>query len=175
MIRHGKRSGEIPQPGAVPESPAGAGGICRPAQRLFLAVRSVARRPHKQLWQPRDVDGNPPSFVRGEHLRPTRLTLREVQEAARTVGLQIHHLNASTSNDIDAAFATFVRERPDALFVGADAFFSAPVACKLSPWPRARGFQRLCKSWLARCWGADELGESSWWHNRHRQCARGRC
>ena len=52
-------------------------------------------------------------------------TLREVQEAARAIGLQIHVLNASTSGEIDAAFATLARERPDALFVAADAFFSS--------------------------------------------------
>ena len=34
-------------------------------------------------------------------------------------------LNASTSREINAAFATFVHERPDALFVGADPFFNA--------------------------------------------------
>jgi putative ABC transport system substrate-binding protein len=50
-------------------------------------------------------------------------TLREVQEAARTNGLQIHVLNASTSNEIDVAFATLAGERPDALFVASDAFF----------------------------------------------------
>jgi putative ABC transport system substrate-binding protein len=44
-------------------------------------------------------------------------TLRNVQEAARVIGLQIHVLNASTSREIDAAFATLARERPDALFV----------------------------------------------------------
>jgi putative tryptophan/tyrosine transport system substrate-binding protein len=49
--------------------------------------------------------------------------LRGVQEAARVIGLQIHVLNASTSDEIDAAFATLARERPDALFVGTDAFF----------------------------------------------------
>jgi putative ABC transport system substrate-binding protein len=49
--------------------------------------------------------------------------LRQVQEAARTFGLQIHILNASTISEIDAAFDTFARERPDALFVAADAFF----------------------------------------------------
>ena len=54
----------------------------------------------------------------------TEAILRDVQEAARTVGLQIHALNASTSREIDAAFATLARERPDALFVGPDAFFS---------------------------------------------------
>ena len=50
-------------------------------------------------------------------------TLREVQEAAPTLGLQIQILNASTIGEIDAAFATLARERPDALFVTGDAFF----------------------------------------------------
>ena len=50
-------------------------------------------------------------------------TLREVQEAATTIGLQTQILNASTIGEIDAAFATLARERPDALFVVGDAFF----------------------------------------------------
>jgi putative ABC transport system substrate-binding protein len=50
-------------------------------------------------------------------------TLRAVQEAAPAFGLQIQILNATTIGDIDAAFATFARERPDALFVAPDAFF----------------------------------------------------
>ena len=50
-------------------------------------------------------------------------TLRDVQEAAPTIGLQIQILNASTIGEIDAAFATLARERPDALFVAGDAFF----------------------------------------------------
>jgi putative ABC transport system substrate-binding protein len=49
--------------------------------------------------------------------------LRAVQEAAPTIGLQIQVLNASTSGEIDAVFATFERDRPDALFVIPDAFF----------------------------------------------------
>ena len=44
-------------------------------------------------------------------------TLREVQGAAPTIGLQIQILNATTIGEIDAAFATLARERPDALFV----------------------------------------------------------
>src|SRR5262249_30930166 len=50
--------------------------------------------------------------------------LRDVGPAARLNGLQIPGLTASTSHEIDAAFAALVRERPDALFVGADALFS---------------------------------------------------
>jgi putative ABC transport system substrate-binding protein len=53
----------------------------------------------------------------------TETTLRDVELAARAIGLHIQVLNASTSREIDAAFATFVRERPDALFVGQDVFF----------------------------------------------------
>jgi putative ABC transport system substrate-binding protein len=54
--------------------------------------------------------------------------LREVQEAARVIGLQIHGLNASTSREIDAAFATLARERLDALFVAPDGLLtSRPV------------------------------------------------
>jgi len=48
-----------------------------------------------------------------------------VQEAARGIGLQIQVVEASTSDEIDAAFATFARERPDALFVGPSAFFAS--------------------------------------------------
>jgi putative ABC transport system substrate-binding protein len=55
----------------------------------------------------------------------TETTLREVQEAATTIGLQIQVLNATTIGEIDAAFATLARERPDALFVGPDAFFNS--------------------------------------------------
>ena len=51
--------------------------------------------------------------------------LRAVQEAARAIGLQIRVLNASTSNEIDAAFATLEHERPDALFVAPNAFFNS--------------------------------------------------
>jgi putative tryptophan/tyrosine transport system substrate-binding protein len=52
-------------------------------------------------------------------------TLKDVEPAARAIGLQIPVLNASTSREINAAFATFVRERPDALFVGGDPFFTS--------------------------------------------------
>ena len=50
-------------------------------------------------------------------------TLREVQDAASTFGLQIQILKASTIGEINAAFASFEHVRPDALFVAGDAFF----------------------------------------------------
>ena len=52
-------------------------------------------------------------------------TLRAVQEAAPAIGLQTQILNASTIGEIDAAFAALARERPDALFVAPDAFFTS--------------------------------------------------
>jgi putative ABC transport system substrate-binding protein len=53
----------------------------------------------------------------------TESTLRDVEAAARAMRLQIQVLNASTSREIEAAFAGFVAERPDALFVGISPFF----------------------------------------------------
>jgi putative ABC transport system substrate-binding protein len=55
----------------------------------------------------------------------TETTLRDVEPAARAMGLQIQVLNASTSREINAAFATIARERPDALFLPIDAFFTS--------------------------------------------------
>ncbi len=53
----------------------------------------------------------------------TETTLRDVEPAARAMGLQIQVHNAGTIGEIDAAFATFARERPDAIFVGQEVFF----------------------------------------------------
>jgi putative tryptophan/tyrosine transport system substrate-binding protein len=50
----------------------------------------------------------------------TEATLREVQEDAPTLGLQIQIIRATTIGEIDAAFTTIARERSDALFVAAD-------------------------------------------------------
>jgi len=55
----------------------------------------------------------------------TETTLREVQQAAPIIGLQIQILNATTIGEIDAAFASFALDRPDALFVTGDAFFTS--------------------------------------------------
>ncbi len=52
-------------------------------------------------------------------------TRGDMESAARALGLQIQVYDASTSREIDAAFATLVRERPDACFVPPDAFFNS--------------------------------------------------
>jgi ABC-type uncharacterized transport system substrate-binding protein len=55
----------------------------------------------------------------------TETMLGDLEPAARSMGLQIQVRNASTGQEINAAFATFVRERPDALFVNLDPFFTS--------------------------------------------------
>jgi ABC-type uncharacterized transport system substrate-binding protein len=52
-------------------------------------------------------------------------TLRDVEPAARAMGLQTDILNASTSREIDTVFASFVGRRPDALFVASDPLFTS--------------------------------------------------
>jgi putative tryptophan/tyrosine transport system substrate-binding protein len=53
------------------------------------------------------------------------ITLRDIEPAARAMGLQLKLLRASTSREIDAAFAALAPERPDGLFVANDAFFNS--------------------------------------------------
>ncbi len=50
--------------------------------------------------------------------------MRDADAAARAMGMQAQIFRASTSGEIDAAFATFARERPDAVFVATNAFLA---------------------------------------------------
>jgi len=54
----------------------------------------------------------------------TETQLKGVNVAARTMGLQIQVLNADTSAEIDSAFETMARERPDAVLVGTTSFLN---------------------------------------------------
>ena len=62
---------------------------------------------------------NPTDAVR------TEANLKDVDTAARAIGLQVHIVNASTIAEIDAAFATLVRERLDAIFIVPNSFFNS--------------------------------------------------
>jgi putative ABC transport system substrate-binding protein len=79
-----------------------------------------------------------------------QITLREVEAAGRAMGLQLQVFNASTSREIDAAFAAFGRERPDAVFVGQDAFFNGR-RLQLANWaarhalPMTSGSRDICE------------------------------
>jgi putative ABC transport system substrate-binding protein len=64
-------------------------------------------------------------LVNPANAQSTEATLRDIPDAAGALGLQIQVLNASTSREIEAAFATLVREQADALFVAAEIYFTS--------------------------------------------------
>jgi len=59
-------------------------------------------------------------LVNPANVTTTESSVRDLEAAAGVMGLQIRILNASSSREIDAAFAAISRERPDALYVGGD-------------------------------------------------------
>jgi putative tryptophan/tyrosine transport system substrate-binding protein len=54
---------------------------------------------------------------------PAASQLRDAQEAARTIGLQLHVLRASTDREVDTAFESIAQYRIPALVVASDPFF----------------------------------------------------
>jgi putative ABC transport system substrate-binding protein len=121
----------IPIVFGVAEDPVGLGlvaNLARPGGNLtginFLTSELVAKR-LELLRELVPVATRVAVIVNPRNAVSTETTLRDVETAARAIGLQIHVLNASTSHEINAAFATFVRERADALFVGLDPFLTS--------------------------------------------------
>src|SRR5262249_15628483 len=64
-------------------------------------------------------------LVNPANVTTTESTSKALNEAARALGLEILFFNASTAGEIDGAFAAFVRERADALFIAGDAFYTS--------------------------------------------------
>ena len=64
-------------------------------------------------------------LVNPANIPATDSELRDILEAARAMGLQIQVLKASTRSEIEAAFATLVRDRAEALYVAGDTFFTS--------------------------------------------------
>jgi putative ABC transport system substrate-binding protein len=64
-------------------------------------------------------------LVNPSDARNTETTLRDVEAAAVAMGLTVQVRRASSIGEIDAAFAAFARERPDALYVAGDSFFNS--------------------------------------------------
>jgi len=113
---------------AVADDPVGLGlvaSLARPGANAtginFLALEVVAKRLNllRELLPKATriaVLVNPTNGTTADS------TLRDASEAAGALGMQIHALKARTVGEVDAAFATMVRDQVDALFVGADAF-----------------------------------------------------
>ena len=114
----------------VGEDPVGLGlvaSLARPSGNLtgvnFVSAELVAKR--LELLRELVPTATRVAMLVNPAFFLAKTTVRDAEAAARAIGVQIHVLNASTSRDIDVAFATFVRERPDALFVGNDPFFTS--------------------------------------------------
>jgi putative ABC transport system substrate-binding protein len=113
----------IPIVFAVPQDPVGLGlvaSLARPGGNAtginFFSQEVVTKR----LEFLRELVPAPTRMavlVNPAAAATTETTVREVAGAARSIGLQVQLLNASNSQEINAAFASFVREPPDALFV----------------------------------------------------------
>jgi putative ABC transport system substrate-binding protein len=101
------------------------GSLARPGGNLtgisFLSGELAAKR--LELVRELNLGATRVAVLVNPALATAETNLKDVEAAARAMGLQIQVLNASTSREIDAAFATFLRERPDALFVSGDPFF----------------------------------------------------
>jgi putative ABC transport system substrate-binding protein len=120
----------IPIVFAVPDDPVRLGlvaSLSRPGSNATGINFFVAELIAKRLELLRELV---PAAVRvavlvnPDDTQITPLILRDVEAAARAMGLQIQVVRASTSREINAVFASFARERPDALFLGADPFFT---------------------------------------------------
>jgi putative tryptophan/tyrosine transport system substrate-binding protein len=90
----------------------------------------------------------------------TQTTLREVETAGRAIGFQTQIVNAGTSREIDTAFVAFARERPDAVFLGQDAFFNGR-RLQLANWaarhalPMISGSRDICEVGALMSYGSN--------------------
>jgi len=121
----------IPIVFAVNEDPVRLGlvaSLARPGGNLtginFLSGELVAKR-LELLRELVPGAARVAVFVNPANARVKENMLRDVEDAARAIGVQIQVLNASTSREIDVAFATIAQGQSDALFVGNDNFFSS--------------------------------------------------
>jgi putative ABC transport system substrate-binding protein len=121
----------IPIVFSVPEDPVQLGlvaNLARPggnATGMNFFAREVAAKRLRLLhdFVPKAV--RVAVLVNPANVGSAEFTIREVQEAAPTLGLQVQQvLNATTIGEINDAFAKLASERPDALFLAGDGFFA---------------------------------------------------
>ena len=99
----------------------------RPGGNLTGATTLAVELGQKRLELLHEVV--PTATLIGVLVNPTgpnlKAVLRDLQAAARTLGLPIHVLHASTERDFDTVFATLVKLRAGALVIGTDTFFNS--------------------------------------------------
>jgi ABC-type uncharacterized transport system substrate-binding protein len=88
--------------------------------------------------------------------------LKDAQAAARALGQQIHVFNASTENEIDAAFALVAKQKSDALLVGTDPFFTSQRDRLVALAARNRNSGSVLATRLRSGRRADELRSQSY-------------
>jgi len=102
-------------------------GLSRPGRNATGITNFAAQLGGKRLQVLRELVPN--ARVIGVLLDPntpsTDAQLREVQEAAHTMGQEIFIVKASSERDFEAAFATVVQQRADALLVLGSAIFTS--------------------------------------------------
>src|SRR5262245_2646493 len=114
----------------VAEDPVRAGlvaSLARPGGNLTGVNLVSGELTAKRLELLRDVV---PSIARvavmvGSVSLLAEAPLRDIEPAARAMGMQTDIVNANTSREIDAAFASFASRRPDALLIASDPFFTS--------------------------------------------------
>src|SRR5262245_26962509 len=118
----------IPIVFAVPEDPVRSGlvaSLARPGGNAtginFFSIELVGKR-LEILREMVPATTRIAVLINPADAANSETMLKDVEAATRSMGLQIQVLNANTSHEIDAAFATFVRERPDALLVSGGPF-----------------------------------------------------
>src|ERR1700730_4505982 len=125
-----KATATIPIVFMVPEDPVKMGlvtSLARPSGNLTGVNFFVAELAAKRLGLLRELV---PAVARvAALLNPAEATiaasnLRDMETAAHSMRLQIQILNASSNGELDAAFATIARDRPDALVISSGAFFT---------------------------------------------------
>ena len=120
----------IPIVFGVPEDPVRLGivaSLARPGGNVTGINFFASEVDAKRLGLMRELVPKATRFavlVNPANVTTTESTSKALKEAARALGLEVLFFNAGTPGEIDTAFAAFVRERADALFIAGDAFFT---------------------------------------------------
>jgi len=116
---------------AVPDDPVRLGlvaSLARPGGNLtgvnFVNVELSAKR-LELLREIAPAAARVAMLVNPSNVISNEASVRDLEAAAAAMGVQIKIFSASSSREIDAAFAAFVRERANALFVAGDSFFNS--------------------------------------------------